>query len=106
MTSLRKRVFEYMDTFECDSPKSLYQNFVDENKAVLRQYYYQYLHKDDSNITIEIKEIDTIKEMEFSIQQIKDPVKRCENLSRLHNMKLKPIVNKNKITLKEMLDGS
>ena len=41
--------------------------------------------------------------MERSIQQIKDPVKRCENLSRLHAMKLKPIVNKKEKGLEELL---
>ncbi len=56
--------------------------------------------------TIILEDIDTIKEMERTIQLIKDPDKRATQLSRLHAMKLKPIVNKNKISLKEMFDSA
>ena len=105
MKSLRKRVFECLESNTIDSPLQLYPLFPDEIKNVVRQYYYQYLKPKDCNINIEITNIDTIKEMEISINKIKDPVKRCENLSRLHAMKLKPIKNLNAKTLKEMLDG-
>ncbi len=44
--------------------------------------------------------------MERTIQRIKDPVKLAENISRLHSMKLKPLANKEQISLKEMLDAS
>ncbi len=56
--------------------------------------------------TVILEDIDTIKEMERTIQLIKDPDKRATQLSRLHAMKLKPIVNKNKISLKEMFDSA
>ena len=91
-----------MNKYECDAPKVLYQNFPDENRLVLRQYYYQYKKKNPSNITVDPEPIDTVKEMEKSINKIKDPVKRCENLSRLHNMKLKPITNQSEKTIQEL----
>ncbi len=106
MKSLRSRVFKQMESNSIDSPLQLYKIFPDSNKQVVRQYYYQYLKPKESNINIEITNIDTIKEMELSINQIKDPVKRCENLSRLHAMKLRPIKNQDKRSLKELLDGS
>jgi hypothetical protein len=108
MVSLRKRVFDYLDSDDLerwDTPQVLYEKFPGENKQVLRQYFYQHRGIKKSNITIELTNIDTIKEMERTIQQIKDPVKRAENLARLHNMKLKPIANKEEKTLKEIFDA-
>ena len=106
MKSLRKRVFECLKSNTIDSPLQLYPLFPDENKNVVRQYYYQYLKPKISNITIEITNIDTIREMTKTIQLIKDPDKRATQLSRLHAMKLRPITNENVLSLKEMLDGS
>ena len=103
--SLKEKVHQWRAKNPDKTKKDLYQDFKDCNKNTLRTYYnsYEPFLSDISN-NIEIKDIDTIREMEYAIQQIKDPVKRCENLSRLHNMKLKPIVNKSKRTLKEMFD--
>ncbi len=106
MKSLRKQVFDFY--FEAlPSISQCYKAFGDYNKATIEQYYYQAKKEYEPHIStnIELTNIDTIKEMEHSINQIKDPVKRCENLSRLHAMKLKPIKNQNEISLKEMLDG-
>lgn len=94
-----------MESNTIDTPLQLYKIFPDENKNVVRQYYYQYLKPKDGNITIEITNIDTIKEMELTIQKIKDPDKRATQLSRLHAMKLRPIKNINQVSLKEMLNS-
>ena len=52
---------------------------------------------------IKLKNLDTIQEMTYAIQDIEDPIKRCENLSRLHVMKLRPIINREEKSLEEML---
>ena len=106
MVSLRERVHTWRKENPKGTKKELYKTFSECNKNSLRTYYNSYkpFHSDISN-TVEIENIDTIKEMTYSIQQIEDPVKRCENLSRLHSMMLKPIKNKKEISLKEMFDG-
>lgn len=105
MVSLRERVHTWRKENPKGTKKELYKTFSECNKNSLRTYYNSYkpFHSDISN-TVEIENIDTIKEMTYSIQQIEDPVKRCENLSRLHNMMLKPIVNKNEKSLVQMFE--
>ena len=107
MVSLRERVHTWRKENPQGTKKLLYSVFSEENKNSLRTYYnsYEPFSSDISTTVVEFKDIDTIKEMTYSIQQINDPVKRCENLSRLHSMMLKPIVNKEKISLKEMFDS-
>ncbi|MHA2219948.1 MAG: hypothetical protein ACXACY_28980 [Candidatus Hodarchaeales archaeon] len=94
-----------MDNSDVTSPSQIYKKFPEDNKVSIKRYYYDHIKLHSSDITVEITNIDTIREMEISINKIKDPVKRCENLSRLHAMKLRPIVNKNKKSIKEILDG-
>lgn len=111
MKSLRKQVFEFLDNNVSIPIKRCYSTFKDEDKKTIEQYFYQHRRQNNPNIStndinIELVNIDTIKEMEHAIHQIRDPVKRCENLSRLHAMKLRPIKNIKQISLKEMLDGS
>lgn len=104
--SLRSSVFNYCNTNTHPSVSDVYQAFPLGSKSTVEQYYYQWKKKNNPNINTLLINIDTIKEMEISIQQIKDPVKRCENIARLHSMKLKPLVNKSEKSLKEMLDAS
>lgn len=103
--SLRSRVFHFV--FEAEpSIKQVYREFSKEPKTTVEQYYYQAKKKYSPNINPNITiKVDTIKEMEICIHQIKDPVKRSEAISRLHTMKLRPLVNKEQVSLKEMLDG-
>lgn len=54
---------------------------------------------------ITLKNIDTIAEMTKTIQEIKDPVKRAENIARLHQMKLKPIPDNSEKTLEELFNA-
>jgi len=61
---------------------------------------------DDPEEPLLLTNLDTIAEMEKTIQLIKDPNDRATQLSRLHTMKLKPIANKEKLSLKELLDGA
>ena len=109
MVSLKERVHTWRSQHPDSTKSDLYidPEFKDENKNSLRTYYNSYdpFSSDISN-NITLINIDTIKEMEIAIQQIKDPVKRCENLSRLHQMKLKPIVNKKEKSLKELFDAT
>jgi hypothetical protein len=94
MKSLRKQVFEYLAYCRLGGNlhgvgtkvKDVYKYFPDEPKDTLEQYFYQWKKENNPNVStnIELINLDTIKEMELSINQIKDPVKRCENLSRLH----------------------
>lgn len=108
MKSLRKRVFQWLDNNAMTDVTDVYEKYPDNNKVTLEGYFYQWKKKNKTDISnnIELINLDTVKEMELSINQIKDPVKRCENLSRLHQMKLRPIKNIKQIGLKEMLDGS
>lgn len=110
MKSLRKQVFEFLNNNISISLKRCYTAFKGEDKKVIEQYYYQHRRLNKTNIStneinIELLNLDTIKEMELAINQINDPVKRCENLSRLHAMKLRPIKNQNAKSLKELLDA-
>lgn len=102
--SLRSRVFKFLDNNDITQVSKVIKQFPEDPKSTVKRYYYDYLKLNKSDITIDIN-IDTIKEMELSIQKIKDPVKRCENLSRLHSMKLKPLPNKKQKTLKELFDA-
>jgi hypothetical protein len=105
--SLRQQVFMFLDNNNVSDVTRLLKVFPDGNKKSVRRYFYDHKKLNESDITndIELINLDTIKEMEIAIQQIKDPVKRCENLSRLHQMKLKPLQNKEEKSLKELLDG-
>ena len=107
MKSLRKQVFEFIDGLLYPDIQLVYEHFKGENKITLEGYFYQWkrMNKTDISNNIELINLDTIREMELAINQIKDPVKRCENLSRLHAMKLRPLKNLNAKTLKELLDG-
>lgn len=109
--SLRKRVFEFLNG---PQPYNLepciidvYETFSGYNKTTLESYFYQWLKKNKTCIsgTIELATFDTEKEMISAIQKIKDPDKRATQISRLHAMRLRPVVNKNKKSLKEMFDG-
>jgi hypothetical protein len=104
--SLRQKVFKFIEQNDITKLSQVLKVFPEENKGTIKRYYYMFLAKNKSDITEDLKiNIDTIKEMELTIQQIKDPVKRAENLARLHNMKLKPIANKEEKTLKELFDA-
>lgn len=103
--SLRSRVFKFLDSNQV-SLKECYKEFPDDHKSTVKHYYWESNNNTGGYIpNITLTNIDTIKEMEHSIQQIKDPVKRCENIARLHSMKLKPLVNKNEKSLKELFDA-
>ena len=106
--SLRSRVFDFLDNDNISGPKPLYKKFPNDPKTTVRRYFYDYKKINASDITsdLELKNLDTIMWMEKTIQRIKDPVRLAENISRLHSMKLKPLVNKEQISLKEMLDAS
>ncbi len=106
--SLRKQVFEYLSDNPNVSVKTLVRKFSTYSKTTVKRYYFIWKHDNNTDVIgdILIENIDTIKEMEKTIQLIKDPDKRATQLSRLHAMKLRPISNKNQISLKEMLDGS
>ena len=103
--SLRKKVFNFI---EQNNPtiKQCLKEFKEGSKVTVKRYFYAYKKLNESDITgdITLENLDTIKEMTLTVQLIKDPVKRAENLARLHNMKLKPIVNRDKKSLKEMFD--
>lgn len=106
--SLRSQVFSFLDNNDVTDVKVVYKRFPDSYKNTVERYYYIHkkLHATDISLDIELENIDTIKWMERTIQRIKDPVKLAENISRLHSMKLKPLANKEQISLKEMLDAS
>jgi len=104
--SLRSRVFKFLDNNDVTDVKRVYKEYPEENKSTLERYFYVHRKLNIPDISIDLINLDTIKEMELSINKIKDPVKRCENLSRLHSMKLKPLPNKSQMSLKEMFDAS
>ena len=106
MVSLKERVHNWRKEYPQGTKKELYRAFRDSNNNSLRTYYNSYV-PDPSDISNDIilDDLDTITEMTKTIQIIKDPVKRAENLARLHSMKLRPIKNQNKVSLKELLDG-
>jgi len=106
MVSLKERVQQWRSDYPYKTKKDLYREFKDDNKNSLRTYYNscEPVLGDISNDII-LDDFDTIKAMKYSIQQIKDPVKRAENIARLHNMLLKPIVNKKERSLKELFDA-
>ena len=103
--SLRKKVFNFIEQ-KNPTLKQCLKEFKDGSKTTVKRYFYAYKKLYESDITgdITLEDLDTIKEMTLTVQLIKDPVKRAENLARLHNMKLKPIVNRDKKSLKEMFD--
>ena len=105
MVSLKERVHTWRKYNPAGTKQQLYREFKDENKNSLRTYYnsYEPFLGDISNDII-LNKFDTIKEMTYTVQQILDPVKRAENIARLHNMLLKPIANKEEKSLKEMFE--
>ena len=91
--SLRQQVFKFLDNNDVTDVKGVYKEYPDNNKNTLERYYYDHRKLNKPDISIELINLDTIREMEISINRIKDPVKRCENLSRLHAMKLRPLLH-------------
>jgi hypothetical protein len=106
MKSLRKQVFWHVENHPGCSLKQTLSAFRNENKDTVKRYYYIKIAEMNSDVIgdITLESLDTIKEMEKTIQLIKDPVKRAENLARLHNMKLKPIKNKDEKSLTELFN--
>lgn len=104
--SLRQQVFKFLDNNDVSNVKGVYKAFPDNIQTTLKIYYHMWKRENYSNLLcIELVKINPIEEMIRSIQQIKDPVKRCENLSRLHAMMLKPLPNKEQKSLKELLNA-
>ena len=105
MVSLKERVHNWRKEFPQGTKKELYKVFKDCNNNSLRTYFGSYEPNPcDISNNIYLENLDTVREMTITIQQIKDPVKRAENLARLHQMKLKQIVNKDKKSLKELFN--
>ena len=104
--SLRKRVFTFI---EKNNPtlKTTIRQFPDGNKTTVKRYFFAWKKINEGDITDDIilDDLDTIAEMTKTIQLIKDPVKRAENLARLHTMKLKPIPHSKDKTLKELFEN-
>ena len=104
--SLRKQVFDFIEKND-PSLKTTIRQFPDASKATVKRYFFAWKKINEGDITNDIllDNLDTIAEMTKTIQLIKDPVKRAENLARLHTMKLKPIVNKEEKSLQEIFEG-
>ena len=106
MVSLKDQVHNWRKEHPQGTKKELYKAFKDRNNNSLRTYFNSYVpDPGDISNDIILDDLDTITEMTKTIQLIKDPVKRAENLARLHSMKLKPIVNRNEKSLKEIFDA-
>ena len=105
--SLRRKVFDFLDSNDVSNVKGVYRAFRENAQTTLKQYYHMWKRENNGYLpSIELSDFDTEKEMVYAIQQIKDPVRRAENIARLHNMRLKPLVNKKQLSLKEMFDAS
>lgn len=99
-----QQIWKWRDNNPDSTLEECYKAFSTTPKNTTRTNFNSYSSNiGDISPDILVKNIDTIKEMEYAIQQIKDPVKRCENLSRLHAMKLKPLPNNEEKSLEEWL---
>jgi hypothetical protein len=101
--SIKDEIFTWREKHPHATKEQFYAAFKDHNRNTIRTYWN--LFTPNISPDIYLTNLDTIREMEIAIQQIDDPVKRAENLARLHNMKLKPIANKEEKTLKEIFDA-
>ena len=102
--SLRKQLFKFI---ESDKPtlKQTLKKFRTYNQVTVKRYYYSYKsdHKNDTLGDIYLTNLDTVKEAEIAVQQ--GDFKKVEALHKIHQMKLKPIVNREEKTLKEIFDA-
>ncbi len=104
MKSLRKQVFEYKDSNPQSSVRETIKHFGEYNSRTIRSYYDSYKpNPNDISNDIFIINFDTVKEAEIAYQ--KNNYKGVAALHQIHQMKLRPVKNLEKRTLKEMLDG-
>lgn len=104
MKSLRKQVFEFIDSNPQASVKETIRHFRDYNSRSVRTYYNTYRPSiNDISNDIFIVNFDTVKEAEIAYQ--KNNYKGVAALHQIHQMKLRPIKNLNQKSLKELLEA-
>ena len=105
--SLKELVFTWRKDHPHGTKQDCYRAFKDRNKNSLRTYFNAYtIDIGDISNEIYLKNLDPVEWMEVAIQQIDDPDKRATQLSRLHAMKLRPLINREEKTLQEIFDAA